>query len=286
MIKKLLYANKEYLLLFFVLIALGTLLCVNGGVSQTARDITVTTFYPYPFGEFAAVTLNRLEAVDDPNFYISPGGLSRFTDLYVQSEPFDLFSTTSGNISIGGMIRGVPGTGVDEYYIDLNGGAVSCFSVMVAEDIVMGAPTPPPAGPGTPPLPIGGKHVYDISEGMPVIDAEAGDVVIINPGEKFGLKKVSQKLDARIAGVISTEPKLYMGSGSGNMPLALAGIVKCNVSSENGSIKRGDLLVSSSTPGHAMRADARRIQPGMLIGKALQNLKKGTGKIHILVNKQ
>ncbi|RKY37076.1 MAG: hypothetical protein DRP78_02060, partial [Candidatus Omnitrophota bacterium] len=95
-----------------------------------------------------------------------------------------------------------------------------------------------------------------------------------------------KKFDACVAGVISGDPKLYMGPGKGKMPLALAGIVKCKVSAENGKIQRGDLLVSSGSAGYAMRADSKDVLPGMIVGKALEGFEKGKGKIFILVNKQ
>jgi hypothetical protein len=48
-----------------------------------------------------------------------------------------------------------------------------------------------------------------------------------------------------------------------------------------GSIRPGDLLTTSPTPGRAMRADDPR--PGTVIGKALEGLESGTGVIRVLV---
>jgi hypothetical protein len=62
------------------------------------------------------------------------------------------------------------------------------------------------------------------------------------------------------------------------------GIVPCRVSAENGAIQTGDLLVSSATPGHAMRDDTPRA--GTIVGKALAPLAKGTGVIKVLVTLQ
>ncbi len=70
----------------------------------------------------------------------------------------------------------------------------------------------------------------------------------------------------------------------GEVPMATMGIVDCNVSAENGAIRPGDLLVTSSTPGHAMRDDAPK--PGTILGKALGSLDSGTGTIRILVTLQ
>ena len=67
----------------------------------------------------------------------------------------------------------------------------------------------------------------------------------------------------------------------GRTPILTSGIVRCKVDAGYGPILRGDLLVSSPTPGHAMRAD-NPIQ-GTVIGKALESLDAGTGLIKVLV---
>jgi hypothetical protein len=64
--------------------------------------------------------------------------------------------------------------------------------------------------------------------------------------------------------------------------LALAGRVPVKVSAENGKIQPGDLLVASSTPGHAMRAP-KNPAAGTVIGKALGVLERGTGSLEMLV---
>ncbi len=56
------------------------------------------------------------------------------------------------------------------------------------------------------------------------------------------------------------------------------------VDASYGAIQPGDLLVSSATPGHAMRADSPAV--GTVIGKALGGLNEGTGIIPIMVTLQ
>ena len=48
-----------------------------------------------------------------------------------------------------------------------------------------------------------------------------------------------------------------------------------------GSIQAGDLLTTSATFGHAMRA--LDPLPGTIVGKALEPLDSGTGRIKVLV---
>jgi len=58
------------------------------------------------------------------------------------------------------------------------------------------------------------------------------------------------------------------------------------VSAENGPIKVGDLLVASSTLGHAMKGTDRSLLTGAVVGKALGSLDSGTGVIEVLVTLQ
>ena len=58
--------------------------------------------------------------------------------------------------------------------------------------------------------------------------------------------------------------------GSTDLPVAVAGQVYVRVNTESGPIAVGDLLVSSSVPGVAMRGvDSSRLT-GTVVGKALQ----------------
>jgi hypothetical protein len=65
------------------------------------------------------------------------------------------------------------------------------------------------------------------------------------------------------------------------VPLALPGIAECRVDAGYGSVRPGDLLVTSPTPGHAMRA--HEAAAGTILGKAAESLETGTGTIRILV---
>ena len=66
------------------------------------------------------------------------------------------------------------------------------------------------------------------------------------------------------------------------IPLAIVGIVPVKVSGENGPIQPGDMLVASSTPGHAMKADPNP-SVGTVIGKALGNLDEDLGTVTVLI---
>ena len=61
------------------------------------------------------------------------------------------------------------------------------------------------------------------------------------------------------------------------------GRVPVKATTENGPIRVGDLLVSSSTPGAVMRCDEPEGCSGTLVGKALEALEHGDGMIEMLL---
>jgi hypothetical protein len=70
------------------------------------------------------------------------------------------------------------------------------------------------------------------------------------------------------------------------VPMAMTGIVPTKVSAENGAIKPGDLLVTSSKPGYAMKGTDRTQMLGAVIGKAIGHLDSGVGVIEAVVTLQ
>ncbi len=93
-----------------------------------------------------------------------------------------------------------------------------------------------------------------------------------------------------VIGVYAASPAVVGGQPvpkdqpAGGVPVTILGMVLCKVSAENGPIRPGDLLVTSATPGHAMRAD--QAPPGTVLGKALESLDSGAGLILVLVTLQ
>jgi len=125
----------------------------------------------------------------------------------------------------------------------------------------------------------------DFAEMLPAVEGlEPGDVLVVGPNGK--LTRSTEPYATNVVGVYSTNPGFVGGSDEdgvnpGKVPLAVLGVVPVKASAENGPIKPGDLLIASSTPGHAMRADY--FVGGAIIGKALEGLDEGTGVIKMLV---
>ena len=72
----------------------------------------------------------------------------------------------------------------------------------------------------------------------------------------------------------------------GKQPVAMTGRVWVYVDASFGAVEPGDLLTSSSTPGHAMLASDHGRAFGSVIGKAMTELKEGKGLVLVLVNLQ
>lgn len=134
----------------------------------------------------------------------------------------------------------------------------------------------------------------DVAEAFDVTGSknsyEPGDVMVISTSADRTMEKSSGPYSTLVAGVYATKPGLLLTGGDAmqeitdKIPLGVVGVIPTKVCDEGGPIKRGDLLVSSSQPGTAMKADPAKVQPGQVIGKALQEHAAGNGKINVLVN--
>ncbi len=118
-------------------------------------------------------------------------------------------------------------------------------------------------------------------------------VVSIDPDREEKLRLSRETYDTRVAGIVSgaggVSPGIQLSQDDvlrGTYPIALAGKVYVNCTAENGAIRPGDRLTTSSLAGHAMRATDRERSQAALIGKALGSLDGGTGLVLVLVNLQ
>jgi hypothetical protein len=134
-------------------------------------------------------------------------------------------------------------------------------------------------------------HGADCAEQFAVRDAAAvdeGTVLVID--DDGSLRTSEGAYDRRVAGVVSGagewRPGIVLDSGADardRRPIALVGKVYCKVDASYGGVAVGDLLTTSDTPGHAMRAGDPLRAFGAVIGKALAPLRTGRGLVPILV---
>jgi len=126
---------------------------------------------------------------------------------------------------------------------------------------------------------------FDISELEEVVP---GTVMVLD--HVGNLQQSKEAYDKKVAGVISGAGNCRPGivldkkhSQKTRKPVALLGKVYCKVDAQYSPIEVGDLLTTSATPGHAMKATDPFRAFGSVIGKALCPLKAGQGVIPILI---
>jgi hypothetical protein len=130
----------------------------------------------------------------------------------------------------------------------------------------------------------------DVAERFEVTDdgVEPGTVMVL---EGDDLIRVSRRAyDPCVAGVLSGagtyRPGVVLDVAGGRTrrsPLALVGKAFCKVDASYGAIRVGDLLTTSDTAGHAMRATQPSRTFGAVLGKAMASVDDGTACIPILV---
>jgi len=89
--------------------------------------------------------------------------------------------------------------------------------------------------------------------------------VLVFGGDKE-VTVTTQTMDRRVAGVVSTNPAYSMNNEIEGVLIALQGRVPCKVI---GTIKKGDMLITSGIEGVATSSDDPKL--GSVIGKALEN---------------
>jgi hypothetical protein len=121
----------------------------------------------------------------------------------------------------------------------------------------------------------------------------AGTVVILHPEQTNQVLPSIKAYDTRVAGVISEMPGILLGEGGeGKVKVATTGRVKVKVDATKKPVQIGDMLVTSDKEGVAMKSEPMEIngrsfhQPGTILGKALEPLNEGEGKVLVLLSLQ
>ena len=129
----------------------------------------------------------------------------------------------------------------------------------------------------------------DLAEQFGVIGpvAEPGSVVVLVGNDQVCVS--DKPYDHRVGGIVSGAGNYRPGIVLDRQPdanrcaLALSGKVWCKVDADLSPVEVGDMLTTSSTPGHAMRASDPTRAFGAVIGKALGSLKSGRALVPVLV---
>jgi hypothetical protein len=126
---------------------------------------------------------------------------------------------------------------------------------------------------------------FDSAGNLP---SDPGTVMVIDEGG--ALRESCDPYDKKVAGVVSGggdyKHALLLDKRSSDecrVSLALVGKVYCKVDAQYSPIGVGDLLTTSPTAGHAMKATDPVKAFGCVIGKALRRLEQGCALIPILI---
>jgi len=119
-----------------------------------------------------------------------------------------------------------------------------------------------------------------------------GAVVVIDDQNPGHLTLSDQPYDTRVAGIVSgangvnSAIKMEQLGLEGGQSVALSGRVYALADASQAPIKPGDLLTTSSVPGHAMKVTDHGRAQGAVLGKAMTGLKAGRGLVLVLVSLQ
>ena len=135
----------------------------------------------------------------------------------------------------------------------------------------------------------------DLAEPFAMSDdaVQPGAVVVIDPDQPGRLKLSTSAYDHKVAGIVSgaggVQPGISMIQTEkleGGRNVALSGRVFALVDATKGPVQPGDLLTTSDTPGHAMKAANPALAQGAILGKAMTPLREGRGLVLVLVSLQ
>jgi hypothetical protein len=120
---------------------------------------------------------------------------------------------------------------------------------------------------------------------------EPGDVLIISQSSDRKVEKSNTAYSTLVAGVYATKPGVLLTEENidadltNQVPMGVIGVIPTKVCLQGGAIKRGDMLVTSSIAGVAMKADPDKVKVGQVLGKALEDYSTdGIGKIKVLIS--
>jgi hypothetical protein len=183
--------------------------------------------------------------------------------------------TQSTTVAAGAFYQKNAGSDSAALFAKHEGGRTAAFfdgNVVVTGDIVL-------------------TNAADCAEDFDVVEAdlaEPGTVMVMGPDGR--LEPCTRARDKRVIGVVSGAASYRPGivldkrpESPGRRPIALLGKVFCKVDAGHGALEVGDLLTTSPTEGHAMRAEPGADAFGAVIGKAMQSLERGRGLVAVLV---
>jgi hypothetical protein len=221
-----------------------------------------------------AKAIGDIKMVQPTGYYVDAGDMVFSTSYGSLSEKMRV--TALGNVGIGTTSPGAK--------LEVNG------STLVDGGLYFPGNSTPQTQPYTG-ITCGGDYAESIDVTGDRTKYEPGDVLVIDSDVSGKFLKSAEPYSTSVTGIYSTKPgtvgrRQTTPKSDAEVPMAMVGIVPTKVSAENGPIHRGDLLVTSSQIGYAMKGTDRSRMLGAVIGKALDNLESGKGVIEVVVTLQ
>jgi hypothetical protein len=272
----------------------GALFHIKGNPSTAALRIEVENDNPYQFqiqNRTLAADWSKAFSIDQSNtgvvYFYNNGAIP------LSLNPNGDFDIRNRNLNVDSGVMVVSGTGNSSFIGNVGIGKTNPGQKLeVVGNINVTASGTEPGNitlSGT----INAKY-QDVAEWVPSSEQiTIGTVVVLDSTKSNQVISSTQAYDTRVAGVVSERPGLALGeSGSNKVLVATTGRVRVKVDATKSPIHIGDLLVTSDVPGVAMKSESLNLggvqihRPGTLIGKALEPLEKGSGKILVLLSLQ
>lgn len=280
----------------------------QGGSSPTAFNFSTTTIPPVAVGGLATATSGNVAGVGGVSLSPSGYGVGALNFSSAGGIALAAFSAGTGGSAVEALSGGTSGgsRGIHAAVLDSTGVA-GLFDNDPGGDILIGRTGGSGAHVNQFRVDGTGKGFFnggtqtggaDFAESVAIrgehSQYEPGDVLVVDRTAGRRLMRSQRAYSTRVAGIYSTKPGVLATTHSidesdalaEEIPLAIVGIVPCKVTAENGPIAPGDLLVTSSTPGYAMKGTNRARMLGAVVGKALEPLRGEKGVIQVLVTLQ
>ncbi|NTU80295.1 MAG: hypothetical protein HGA45_13120 [Chloroflexales bacterium] len=193
----------------------------------------------------------------------------------------------SGNVYVTGTIDATKKGFVVDQFINTVGEAIETGDVVVVS-VQQDALTHNERGIPVPEIDLAHRPYDDRVCGI-VVEAYVPNLLSVPGDTEAEAADDSESSEVQVVSSLTEvlgEDRSTVPSGQAGLMVTLGAFAHCKVDADIAPITPGDLLSTSPTPGHAQKVLDKTAAVGAILGKALEGLSSGKGKIAIFVNIQ